>query len=671
MNDLARVVAAESFLEVGPAFGCTDLTMRFHRVTPFLLTLVLGLLTCAPTVKKGAPVVPPDGWMISSPGGLVTVQVRHFSLAGTADYPSQPRLYYRVALGGGQARTEMLRWSPLGITRKDADFTDDLAYLGESQRRVTDDYTLPRGKRSHFSNTGVESVLSFETPQKARMDLIVRAYDDGFAFRYQFPEANPGRFTVVGEATGFRFMSAARGTLLPEYEPGASRGEGSPAEWMTDVPAGAAAPAGARWALPALFAAPDGARWALLAESGLAAGNPALGLAAKSDGEIYRFRFPHPDEEGGRGDAQSTSTLPWSTPWRAVILSDGLAGIVESSLVTDLGVPAVTGAGDWVRPDNVAWRVGAGGLEQASFGQGARAVDLAASMGWRYAGLSAGWPAGSKAAWNKLVHAAASKKVGLLIGLRDAAALLLAEFASAGLKGVRVAVSASGKPDVIASLLALLEEAGKRHLLVEFEGRIPGAGWDRTYPCLLSASAWRSGQAASDGARQARQNVIEPFTRNVVGPMEPMPIAFGDPARRSVMTWGHGLGMALVFESGLRTFADSEAAIPKEAVKLLSDLPGAWDETRLIEGDPGHAVIIARRKGRTWYVGGLNGDAVAKTRAVPMEILGTGIFHMILLADGPSATELLVTKRQRNATDVQSIKMAHYGGFLMRLVPEH
>jgi hypothetical protein len=129
--------------------------------------------------------------------------------------------------------------------------------------------------------------------------------------------------------------------------------------------------------------------------------------------------------------------------------------------------------------------------------------------------------------------------------------------------------------------------------------------------------------------------------------------------------------MTVVFESGLRCFADSEGAIPKDAVSLLSGLPSAWDETRLLDGDPGHTVIIARRKGRTWYVGGLNGDAVAKTRAVPMELLGTGLFNMILVADGPSATELVVTKRQRNATDVQGIRMAAYGGFLMRLVPQN
>jgi alpha-glucosidase len=645
--------------------------MMSRWFAPVELTLFLGLVTCAPTVHKGAPVIPPDGWAISSPGGLVGVQVRYFSLTGTADYPAPPRLYYRVTMGGGEARIEMVRWSPLGITRKDADFADDLVYLGESQARVTDDYTLPRGKRSHFSNTGVEHVISFETSQKARMDLIVRAYDDGFAFRYRFPETNPERFAATGEATGFRFMPAAHATLLPAYEPGASRGAGGPADWMTDVPAGTAAPAGASWALPALFASADGAHWALLAESGLVAGHAALGLAAKSDGEIYRFRFPHPDEEAGHGDVQPAFSLPWSTPWRVVILSDGLAGIVESSLVTDLGAPAAAGAVDWIRPGNLAWRTGAGRIEPASSGPAAHAADLAASMGWGYALLSAGWPSGNKAAWHKLVHAAAGKKVGLLIGPRDAAALPLAELATAGLKGVRVAVSASGKPDVVGSLLALLEEAGKRHLLVEFEGRIPGAGWDRTYPHLLSATLWRSGAPERDGAKQARQNVIEPFTRNPVGPMEPTPIAFGNSAHRSAMTWGHGLGLAVVFESGLRAFVDGEGAIPKEAVKLLSDLPSTWDETRLIEGDPGHTVIIARRNGRTWYLGGLNGDATAKTRPVPMELLGTGLFNMTLLADGPSATELLVTKRERNATDVQSIKMEPYGGFLMRLVPEH
>ena len=645
--------------------------MRRARAITIIFALVLGLwpAACASTGKKGSPKLPPDGWVIRSPNGQVAVEVRYFSLAGTADYPSQPRLYYRAMLGGGEAQFEMLRWSPLGITRKDADFTDDLRFLAESQRPVTDEYTLPRGKRIHASNTGVEQVLSFAASQGAHLDLIVRAYDDGFAFRYRFPDTDPGRFTISRETTGFRFMSGGRAILLPLYEPGAA--QGGTASWLTDVALGTPAPAGASWALPALVGAADGAHWALLAESGLAGGDAAIGLAAKSDGEIYRVRFPHPDEEGGRGDVYPSSTLPWSTPWRVVILSDRLAGIVESSLVTDLAVPAAAGAGDWVRPDNVAARVGAGGLAQTNYGQGVAAAELAASMGWGYAEISSGWPAIAGGSWQKLVRVAGGKKVGLLIGPREAAGLPLGEFAKAGLKGVRIAVSGSGKPGVIGSLLAILEEAGKRHLLVEFEGRIPGAGWDRTYPHLLSATNWRSEGGERDGAKQAQQNVIEAFTRNVLGPMQSMPIAFKHQARPPAMTWGHMLGTAVVFESGLRFFADNEGGIPKEAATLLSSLPTAWDETRLLDGDPGHTVIIARRTGRTWYVGACNADADRKTRNVPMELVGTGLYNMLLVADGPSPTELLVTKRERNATDVQSIKLAPYGGFLMRLTPQH
>jgi hypothetical protein len=147
-----------------------------------------------------------------------------------------------------------------------------------------------------------------------------------------------------------------------------------------------------------------------------------------------------------------------------------------------------------------------------------------------------------------------------------------------------------------------------------------------------------------------------------------MPVAFVEQARRSPMTWGHELGLTVVFESGLRRFVDDG---PNQVADLLLDLPSAWDETRLLDGVPGHTVIIARRKDRIWYVGGLNGDATAKTRAVPLELLGTGTFNMALLADGLGETDLVLTQRQRNATDVQGIKMAPYGGFLMRLVPEH
>jgi len=134
----------------------------------------------------------------------------------------------------------------------------------------------------------------------------------------------------------------------------------------------------------------------------------ALGLAGKSDSEIYRFRFPHPDEEAGHGDAQPSSTLPWSTPWRVVIMSDRLAGIVESSLVTDSAYRR-SGRRDWVRPDNLARRMGSGGSSRRAAGA------------WRisrpqWGGLRAGFRIRKRTCVAQARPRRCRKKVGLLIG---------------------------------------------------------------------------------------------------------------------------------------------------------------------------------------------------------------------------------------------------------------
>jgi hypothetical protein len=268
-----------------------------------------------------------------------------------------------------------------------------------------------------------------------------------------------------------------------------------------------------------------------------------------------------------------------------------------------------------------------------------------------------------------LMRLAEEKRVGLLIPRPPGASAPWASFAKVGLKGARVAVSSSGKPDTVRSLLTMLDEARKANQVVELDGRIAGAGWDRTFPNLLGSSEWRRG-SLGNGARQARQNTIEPFTRNIIGPMQPAPLAFKHSSRLNPMTFGHVVGTAVVFETGLRTLIESANDLPKDVAEVLTGLPTAWDETRLLDGDPGHTVIIARRKGRAWYIGGLNGDSAEKKREIPLDLLGTGLFQMVMVADGHSPTEVWVTKRDRNAIDVQSIKFLPYGGFLMRLLPQ-
>jgi hypothetical protein len=613
----------------------------------------LTLLGCAAQQPQPAG-MPNEGWTLASPNGAVTVQVRQFSLAGTADFPAQPRLYYRAFVGGGQAGQEVISWSPLGLIRKDEDFADDLRFVAQKITPVVESYSLAAGKRSRFSSRGVEAVLSFETARKARLDLVVRVFDDGFAFRYRFPEANPGNFQVARELTGFRIPSQAVAFLSPRHNPRAGR-SGTEREWMTNLPVGTPAPMEAHWGLPALFALPEGSHWLLVAEPGLEGQYCESGLNGRSDGGLYRIAFPHPDEDAGRGSALPSSSLPWATPWRMVIASDRLGALVESSLATDLAsAPRVAWAG---QAGNESWRIGAARVETA------KQIDWAARAGWPFVLVDAGWS--GAAAWMGLAREAEGKGVHLLVSAT--ADVNLGDVAAAGLKGVRIPGPTSTKQEAIRSVLNAVEAAGKHHLMVEIDGRMPGAGWQRTYPNLINTSAWRS--ETTDPVRRARQNVMDVFTWNVLGIVEPMPVGFSPSVRRSPLTWGHVLGNAVVFESGHRHFVDGEGGLPKDAAALLVNLPASWDETRFLAGDPDRYAVIARRKDSIWYVGAISADASPNTLEVPLAFMGNGAFEMDLIADGPADDDFLVTHRIRNATDVQAVRLRPYGGFAMCLRP--
>lgn len=108
----------------------------------------------------------------------------------------------------------------------------------------------------------------------------------------------------------------------------------------------------------------------------------------------------------------------------------------------------------------------------------------------------------------------------------------------------------------------------------------------------------------------ASHNATLPFTRNVVGPMDYTPCTFSDSQNPHITGDGHELALTVVFESGLQHLADkpeSYMSQPGCVREFLGSLPSAWDDTRLLGGDPGRYAAIARRSGSRWYVGIING----------------------------------------------------------------
>src|SRR3954471_10738565 len=208
-----------------------------------LLALAAGCASKPPA----PPPRPDEGWTTASPGGGGEVQVRLLDLGATPGYPDVPRLYYRAF----QGKAPILEWSPLGLARQDQDFTTSLAFVEEKSRPFSEEYTLPRGKRHSYGNRGVERVLTFRNPAGTRLDLELRVFDDGFGFRYRFPETAPGPFTVTAEATGFRVPAGAH-AFLSAYTPPGNHAPNYQNPWQQDIPIGTSAPSESGWGFPAL-----------------------------------------------------------------------------------------------------------------------------------------------------------------------------------------------------------------------------------------------------------------------------------------------------------------------------------------------------------------------------------------------------------------------------------
>lgn len=113
-----------------------------------------------------------------------------------------------------------------------------------------------------------------------------------------------------------------------------------------------------------------------------------------------------------------------------------------------------------------------------------------------------------------------------------------------------------------------------------------GAEWYNNNPILTN--------------RAAEHNATLPFTRNVVGPMDYTPGTFSDSQHPHITSHGHELALPVIFESALQHMPDRPSVydnLPEAVKHLLSELPTAWDDTKLLAGYPGVEVVMARRRG--------------------------------------------------------------------------
>jgi hypothetical protein len=450
------------------------------------------------------------------------------------------------------------------------------------------------------------------------------------------------------------------------------------------------------WCYPALFKLKDSSCWYMLHEAGLDQTYCGTKLSNTADSAKYKLTFPNPKDGRGLGESTPTVTLPWKSPWRVIIMGS-LSDIVASTLVDDVSPASVVKNTSWIKPGLVSWNYWSSNHGTKDYKIVADFADLAAEMNWPYTLLDWEWDGMTNG--GNVEDAAKyilSKGVKPLIWYNSGGnhtwvsstpkdrmlthESRVAEFTKLkklGFAGVKIDFFESEKQDMIKYYLDILADAAQFEMLVYFHGCLVPRGWSRTYPNLMTYEAVRGAEWYNNGPdftnTAAEHNTVLPFTRNVIGPMDYTPVTFTNSQFPHVTSYGHELALSVLFESGLQHFADRPEGyreLPDAVKTFLKEVPNAWDDIKLLEGTPGKDIMLARRKGTSWYIGGITSELRERRKTIKLDFLPEGVkFKLTLVSDGRHdkefATQYLVVDRSGSV----DVRLLRRGGFAASLQP--
>jgi len=640
--------------------------MAFTRSTSSLLAAAVASVLL-PAAAQAAPIV------VSSPDGRTAIRIE------------QDASQFTVARRG----KTVIAPSPLGL---ELDGAPDFGPLALERREdVKVDRTIPlvatkaSTARDHYR--GATLVFRERTQAGRRLLLDVRAYDDGVAFRYRLEGSDPVR--LRGERTAF--VPAGDPACLVSVAEGAHEVpfERKKVSELRD---------GVGYDVPVVCTTPAGDTAYAITQADL---EGYTGASLWRDGGALRV---HLSAVPGRPGPAYVSHGGLSTAWRAVLLGDRAGDLIASQLVGNLN-PAPQGDFSWVKPGKTAWDWWSGPLAgmKADMANYRRFIDFAAEAGLPYYLIDAGWAKNANAdAWvarpetditqafdgidmPELVRYAASKGVGLMLWAHwqhvdQRMDEVLDTYVRWGIKGVKIDFMSRDDQDMVDFYRRVAAATAKRHLLLDLHGAYIPDGLNRTYPNFVT----QEGVMGAEWDKMKKNitpfhNLVLPYTRMLAGPMDYTPGGFHNATPETFTvrevgpftqnTRGQELAKYVVYESPLQMVSDDPDAYRGAAgFDFIQRVPTAWDETRFLAGEPGRDIVLARRQGKTWYVGAMTADE-GRTARVALRFLPAGRYRATVWEDGATPNEVRRTERNVKAGDVLTLKLAAAGGAAVILEP--
>lgn len=524
-----------------------------------------------------------------------------------------------------------------------------------------------------------------------------RVYNDGVAYR--MTTSLPGEIEVMQEHSVFQLADSCRLVL---QQPGGFKTSCEERyslvdshEWKTNDRMSE---------LPVLIMGKQ--QKILLSEFDLCS-YPGLFLKGNADNSLSAIHPKAPltyEDQGDRSQrilqeadyiAKTSGTRTF--PWRYLLITQEDGRLAENKMPMRLAQPCRVEDTRWIRPGQTCWDwlngipygpdvTFKGGINLDTYKY---FVDFASRNGVPYIIMDEGWALNTRDPYHtnpdvnlpELIRYARSKDVGIFVWLPwltvEHHMELFQKFEEWGIVGVKIDFMDRQDQWMVDFYDRVAKEAAEHHIMVNFHGAFHPSGLEYRYPNVLTYEGVRGME--QNGNCTPQNSIWLPFLRNAVGPMDFTPGSMlcyqpemhhgRRPICAGVGTKAYHLALFVLFESHLQMLMDNPCRYDQwpDCRDFITSVPVNWDDTRVLAAKAGEYIVVAKRRGQTWYVGGITNDQ-PRELDIALDFLPEGSdWQLTSFVDGVNAHRMAMDYRcEQTAVNQQTrlhITMVRNGGF--------
>lgn len=434
---------------------------------------------------------------------------------------------------------------------------------------------------------------------------------------------------------------------------------------------------------------------------------PGLFLKGNSDNSLSAIQPKNPLEYEDDGDrrqrilkeadyiAKTSGTRTF--PWRYMLITQEDGRLAENRMPVRLAPECKIEDTSWIKPGLTCWDwlngipygpdvTFEGGINLETYKY---FVDFASRNGIPYIIMDEGWALNTRDPYRtnpkvnlpELIRYAKSKNVGIWVWLPwltvEHHMDLFEKFEEWGIVGTKIDFMDRQDQWMIDFYERVAKKAAEHHVMIDFHGAFHPSGLDYRYPNVLTYEGVRGMEF--NGSCKPKNSIWLPFLRGAVGPMDYTPgpmicyqpeVHHGNrPFCSGVGTKAYHLAAFVLFESNLQMLMDNPCRYDEwpDCRDFITGVPVNWDETRVLAAEAGQYIVMAKRKGDKWYVGGITNETKREVE-VTLSVLPEGKdMKMTSFVDGVNANRMAMDYRREqmsvNKNTKLQIKMARNGGF--------